>query len=150
VIKYIPQKRSPMVIFFEERLDEKSIYISRENFQTRRERYTERSRAMLQYATSTDKCRSQTLLEYFGEPGSEACGECDICRIKKESVLRQEEFNLIREEILAVLNLQPLSPDELLERIAVHRDKVVEVLQWLLDNDELKLNGEMRLAVSKK
>jgi ATP-dependent DNA helicase RecQ len=105
---------------------------------------------MLQYASSTDKCRSQTLLEYFGEPGSQSCGECDICRIKKESVLRQEEFNLIREEILAVLNLEPLSPDELFERVAVHRDKVIEVLQWLLDNDELKLNGEMKITVSKK
>jgi len=150
VINYIPQKRSPMVIFFEERLDEKAIYISRENFQTRRERYTERAKAMLQYAASTDKCRSQTLLEYFGEPGCEPCGECDICRIKKESVLRQEEFNLIREEILAVLHLEPLSPDDLFERVAVQRDKVIEVLQWLLDNDELKMDGEMRLAVPKK
>jgi ATP-dependent DNA helicase RecQ len=149
VISYIPQKRSPMVIFFEERLDEKAIYISRENYQTRKMRYTERANAMLQYAMARDKCRSQTLLEYFGEFGSEPCGECDICRIKKESVLREEEFNLIREEIMAVLTLEPLTPEQLFDRIAVHRDKVVEVLQWQLDNDQLKMNDEMKLVVRK-
>ncbi len=151
VISYIPQKRSPMVIFFEERLDEKSIYISRENFQTRRERYTERvqgNAAIMPLQQINAEARH--CLNISARPGSEPCGECDICRIKKESVLRQEEFNLIREEILAVLNLEPLSPDELFDRIAVHRDKVIEVLQWLLDNDELKLNDEMRLAVSRK
>jgi ATP-dependent DNA helicase RecQ len=149
VISYIPQKRSPMVIFFEERLDEKSIYISHENYQTRKERFTNRANAILQYAVSTDKCRSQTLLEYFGEYGSPACGECDVCRTKKESVLRQEEFNLIRDEIMAVLSLEPLEPGQLFERIAVHQDKVIEVLQWLLDNDQLKMNPEMKLEISK-
>jgi ATP-dependent DNA helicase RecQ len=149
VISYIPQKRSPMVIFFEERLDEKSLFISRENYQTRRDRYTDRSNAMLHYAMANDKCRSQALLEYFGEYGSTACGECDVCRVKKESVLRQEEFNLIRDEILAVLSLEPLTPEQLFDRVAVHRDKTIEVLQWLLDNDELKRNVEMKLVMMK-
>jgi ATP-dependent DNA helicase RecQ len=149
VINYIPQKRTPMVIFHEERLDEKSIYISRENYQVRRERYAERASAILRYAASTDKCRSQSLLEYFGESGTEPCGACDVCRTRKESVMRQEEFNLIREEIMAVLNLEPLSTDELFSRIAVHRDKVVEVLQWMLDMDEVRMNGETKFAVKK-
>jgi len=150
VISYLPQKRTPMVIFTEERLDDKSLHISRENLQTRKERYAERAMAMLQYATTADKCRSQALLEYFGEYGSPACGECDVCRVKKESVLRQEEFNLIREEIQSVLSLEPLSPDQLFSRIAVHRDKAVEVVQWLLDNDQLKMNEDMRLVLVKK
>ncbi len=150
VISYLPQKRTPMVIFLEERLDEKSVYISHENYQTRKDRYAERAQVLLKYATSSDKCRSQTLLEYFGEYGSPACGECDVCRIKKETVLRQEEFNLIREEIHAVLSLEPLTPEELFNRIVVHRDKAIEVLQWLLDNDQLRMNEEMKLVIVRK
>jgi ATP-dependent DNA helicase RecQ len=150
VISYIPQKRSPMVIFYEERLDEKSLYISRKSYQFRREKYIDRANAMLHYASSQDKCRSQTLLEYFGEYGSPACGECDVCRVKKESVLRQEEFNLIRDEIMAVLSLEPLVHEQLFERVAVHRDKLIEVLQWLLDNDQLKMNDEMKLDVTRR
>jgi ATP-dependent DNA helicase RecQ len=150
VISYLPQKRTPMVIFLEERLDEKSLYISHENYQTRKDRYAERAQVLLKYATSSDKCRSQTLLEYFGEYGSPACGECDVCRVKKETVLRQEEFNLIREEIQAVLSLEPLTPEELFNRIVVHRDKAIEVLQWLLDNDQVRMNEEMKLVIVRK
>ena len=72
-----------------------------------------------------DKCRSQALLEYFGEPDSPACGECDVCRIKSETVLRQEEFNLIRDEILAVLAHGTAFTGRLIERVPVHRDKMI-------------------------
>jgi hypothetical protein len=90
------------------------------------------------------------LLEYFGEYGSPACGECDVCRLKKESVLRQEEFNLIRDEIQAVLSLEPLTTEQLFTRIVVQRDKAIEVLQWLLDNDQLRMNDEMQLVLVRK
>ncbi len=149
VISYLPQKRSPMVIFFEERLDEKSIYISKENYQTRKERYEERANAMLHYSLARDKCRSQLLLEYFNEPGSTPCGECDVCRLKNEAALRQEDFNLLREDILAVLAMQPLSPEQLFERIPANRDKLIEVLQWLLDNDIVRYNAERSLIINK-
>ncbi|MBN1789011.1 MAG: RecQ family ATP-dependent DNA helicase [Bacteroidales bacterium] len=149
VISYLPQKRSPMVIFFEERLDEKSIYISKENYQTRKERYEERANAMLHYSLSRDKCRSQLLLEYFNEPGSPPCGECDICRIKNESALRQEDFNMLREDIQAVLALQPMTPEQLFERIPANRDKIIEVMQWMLDNDIIRYNTEKYLILHK-
>jgi ATP-dependent DNA helicase RecQ len=149
VISYIPQKRSPMVIFHEERLEEKSLYISRENNAIRKERYSARANAILQYATNTETCRSQALLSYFGEYGSPACGECDVCRSKKETTLRQDEFNLIREEMLAVLSLEPLAPEALFERVTVHRDKIIEVLRWMLDNDIVTMDDEKKLVVTK-
>jgi len=34
--------------------------------------------------------------------------------------------------------------------VAVHRDKLIEVLQWLLDNDQLKMNDEMKLDVTRR
>ena len=33
----------------------------------------------------TASCRRQTLLQYFGETGSEACGNCDVCLQKPET-----------------------------------------------------------------
>jgi ATP-dependent DNA helicase RecQ len=145
VISFLPQKRSPMVIFFEERLDEKSIYVSREHYQTRKIRYTERANAILLYALSSEKCRSQALLEYFGEPDTPPCGECDVCRNKKEELLSKDEFNNIRNEVMGVLVTTPLALEQLLESVQVNRDKLISVLQWLLDNDFLKFNEEQLL-----
>ena len=145
VISYLPQKRSPMVIFFEERLDEKSIYISREHYQTRKIRYTERANAMLLYSLSLDKCRSQTLLGYFGEKDSPACGECDVCRNKKSQPLSREEFEKIRKEVVNMLTVNPVVLEQLLTGINGEREKVIYVLQWLLDNDEIRFNEEQLL-----
>jgi ATP-dependent DNA helicase RecQ len=147
VISYLPQKRSPMVIFFEERLDEKSIYISKEHYQTRKIKYSERANAILMYSMERDKCRSQALLGYFGEPESPACGECDVCRDKSATILGQEEFNHIRDELLAVLTREPLSLEHLLERMTLNRDKIIQVMQWLLDNDIVRFNEEQLLIL---
>ncbi len=148
VISYLPQKRSPMVIFFEERLDEKSIYISREHYQTRKIRYTERANAILLYSLAKDKCRSQALLEYFGETGSPPCGECDVCRQKNESVLSQEEFDLIRDEVVTMLSAEPAGLDILLEKIRVNRDKLIHVVRWMLDNNFLRFNEDQFLVLT--
>lgn len=145
VISYLPQKRSPMVVFFEERLDEKSIYISKESYQVRKDRYAERANAILSYSLNRVKCRSQLLLEYFDEPDSPACGECDICKTKNESTLRPQEFDLLRDNILAVLTRGPLTMDQLFESIPANRDKLIQVLQWLMDNNVVRFNEEQLL-----
>jgi len=148
VISYLPQKRSPMVVFFEERLDEKSIYISRENYQTRKLRYTGRANAILLYSISADKCRSQALLEYFGEKDTAPCGECDVCRNRKEEPLTREEFERIKELILASLSAEPCLLEKLLESKAAGREKLVNVLQWLLDNNYIRFNQEQLLELT--
>jgi ATP-dependent DNA helicase RecQ len=145
VISFLPQKRTPMVIFFEERLDEKSIYISREHFLNRKIRYTERANAILLYALSGDKCRSQTLLEYFGETDTPACGECDICRNKKEGELTREEFTIIQTELTTRIANNPVTLEILLETSTINRDKLIHVLQWMLDNEVIKFNEEQQL-----
>jgi len=148
VISFLPQKRSPMVIFFEERLDEKSIYISREHYQTRKIRYTERANAILLYSLSSGKCRSQALLEYFGEKESPACGECDVCRDRNEAPLSRDEFDSIRNDIVGILTQEPFLLDSLLEKVPVNREKMIQVLQWLLDNNVVRFNDEQLLMLS--
>jgi ATP-dependent DNA helicase RecQ len=150
IIKYVKQKRTPMVVYIEERLDEKSLYISKENYKLRKERYWERTEAMLLYASSLETCRSQQLLKYFGESESEACGVCDACKRKREKELQQEEIDLIREEVKGILALEPVRPDDLLNRLAFNREKVIQVIQWMLDNDLAAYTGDQKLMLMKR
>ena len=150
IIKYIKQKRTPMIVFLEERLDEKALYISKENYRLRKERYWERAEAMLMYASAEEPCRSQLLLRYFGENQPEPCHYCDICKKKKERELLQEEFDMIRDEIKGILALEPVKPEEVLNRLAFRREKVMQVIQWMLDNDLLAYTEDQKLSLKKK
>jgi ATP-dependent DNA helicase RecQ len=146
VIRYIPQKKTPLVIYLEERLDEKSLRISRENYKSRKERYVERLNAVLNYASKSNKCRSQVLLEYFGEKNSERCGECDVCKHLQEIELSKNEFNLIREEIKSVVSLEPINLNDLVDKIPFKDEKIVQVIQWLLDNLYIAYNEDQKLV----
>ena len=144
VIRYIPQRKTPLLIFNEERLDDKTLYISKENYRDRKERFEENLKAIQYYATA-NKCRSQVLLEYFGEKNAEPCGQCDVCRRKSEKELKEEEFELMKEEIESITRMGPIGLNELVDKIPFNKDKLIQTIQWLLDNGNLKYNGENQL-----
>lgn len=146
VIRYISQKKTPLVIYTEERLDEKSLLISKENYKSRKESYTERLNAVLNYASKTNKCRSQVLLEYFGEKNSERCGECDVCKHQEEIELNKNEFDLIHEEIKSIVNLEPISLHDLIDKVPFKEEKIIQVIQWLLDNNYIAYDEKDKLV----
>ncbi|MCK5538969.1 MAG: RecQ family ATP-dependent DNA helicase, partial [Bacteroidales bacterium] len=80
IIDYIPKRIMPFIQYLEERLPIESIYISKEIFKDRKERYEELINRVLYYAESSHKCRSRILMEYFGQNNAEDCGNCDVCR----------------------------------------------------------------------
>ncbi len=150
VITYIAQKKTPLIIYTEERLDERALLISADNYKKRKERYTGRLNAVLNYTSKGNKCRSQVLLEYFGEKNSERCGQCDVCRHQDEAELNRSEFDLVRDEIKSIINLEPATLDELIDKIPVKEDKIVRVIQWLLDNMYIAYDENNRLIWKKR
>lgn len=137
IINYVPQKKNPFIIFTEERLDDKSLLISKENFDFRKSRYMERINAMLNYAASSNKCRSQILLSYFGESNPDRCGQCDVCTRRNELDLSKYEFDLILETIKEILKNNLVSIDDLMKSLDSDEEKNLKVIQWLLDNDKI-------------
>ncbi len=144
VITYIPQRKTPLLIFNEERLDDKTLYISKENYRDRKKRFEENLEAIQRYAGAS-KCRSQFLLGYFGEKNAEPCGQCDVCMRKSEKELKEEEFELMQEEIESITRMGPIALDELINKIPFNKDKLIHTIQWLLDNGYLKYNAENQL-----
>lgn len=145
IIRYIPGKRTSLVIFTEERLERKSLKISPENYLEVKERHQERLNKMIDYADYNTKCRSATLLDYFGEE-ADRCGTCDVCRERNELDLSKYEFDLILDEIKSVLSGQKYDAKELVSRVALPEDKVVKVLRWLLDHNKIIIDDHHMLA----
>jgi ATP-dependent DNA helicase RecQ len=146
-INYIPRKKTPLIIFTEERLDDKNLYISPSNYKNRKERYLNRIEAMLSYATGTTKCRSQSLLEYFGEQDAYRCGKCDVCTSRNELNMSKYQFDQILDQLKAKLTQQEVGLEELIDSVKKHpSEKTVAVIRWLLDNDKIIKNESGMLS----
>ncbi len=140
IVKYIPQRKIPFITWTEERLEQKNLRISKENYENRKENFAKRIDAILHYASSKTKCRSQILLEYFDEKNPNRCGQCDVCRDRNKLELSKYEFDLILEAIKPKLKSQEMSLSELLENCQFNEDKLLKVISWLAENEKIILS----------
>jgi ATP-dependent DNA helicase RecQ len=145
IIKYIPGKKTSLVIFTEERLERKALMISPENYLEVREKYNVRLNKMIDFADFNTKCRSVVLLDYFGEE-ADRCGICDVCRERNELDLSKYEFDLILEEIKEVLSGRQSDAQELVSKVGHPEDKVIKVLRWLLDHNKIVMDDKHLLS----
>jgi ATP-dependent DNA helicase RecQ len=136
IIRYIPGKKTALVIFTEERLVRKALLISPDNYLHVKEKYETRLNKMIEYADTDHHCRSMYLLDYFGEE-SDRCGICDVCRDRNELDLSKYEFDLILEEIKSALSKNNPDAEELVKIIDFPEDKVIKVIRWLLDHNKV-------------
>jgi ATP-dependent DNA helicase RecQ len=144
VIEYVPRTDNPLIIFTENRIESKNVTISPEYYKTRLEGAQKRMEAMIHYAESTNKCRSQALLDYFGEDGRR-CGKCDVCIQRNKIQLTDLDFNTILKEIKPLLKLKPCSLEELVGSVAsMDEDKVIHAIRWLHDNNKIEINHERK------
>lgn len=137
VISYIPGKKTPLVIYTEERLDRKSLHISPDNYLRVKEKYEYRIGKMLEYVENETRCRSSVLLDYFSEE-SDRCGECDICKSRNELELSKYEFDLILAEIRTRLEKEEHDHASLVKSIDYQQEKVIRVVRWLLDHNKIE------------
>jgi ATP-dependent DNA helicase RecQ len=148
IIHFIPGKKSPLVIFTEERLDRSHLRISPELYLKVKENYVERVAMITEYAENKTRCRPAFLTAYFGEDTGR-CGLCDTCQERNELELSKYEFDMIIDKIKELLAEKPLRLEELEEQADLPRDKSVKVLRWLLDHEKLVYDSEHRLAWKK-
>jgi ATP-dependent DNA helicase RecQ len=139
ILIYIPRKTNPVVVFMEERLDEKNLLISFDSFTQRKNRYIEKLDTMVYYASSNNKCRSQILLSYFGEKDPYRCGQCDVCKKRNELDIGKYEFDIIVEELKDTLHTASTDLQSLVntQTHANNEEKVIKVIRWLLDNGKI-------------
>jgi ATP-dependent DNA helicase RecQ len=144
IIDYIPQRKTPFIIFAKERIDLDRIKISKENYEDRKRDYLNRIESMIHYASSGHKCRSQLLLQYFGETESVRCGKCDVCMARNELNVSKYEFDSVSEQIKKVM-AQPCFYEDLLQQIEGKPDNVVKIIRWLLENEKIVYRVDNRM-----
>ena len=140
ILHYIPRKKTPYIIYPRERQEAGRLAITRDIYEERKESYITRIKAMTEYATAEDKCRSRMLLRYFGEKNEHNCGLCDVCLSKHHSGMKLGEFQEMENQIREQLETSPLSAATLLNRINGEREKAERVLSYLLSEEIIQSN----------
>ncbi len=143
LVDYVPQTSKPQLIFTQERVNVTDLSLSDETYRLRLEESRFRTEKMISYAESTARCRSQSLLSYFGETGSRRCGSCDVCLERNKVSLNEMEFNRVVELIKPMLKTQPCTLEEIMMTAEpLGEDKVLRALQWLIDNEKIKIEQD--------
>ncbi|HHU27432.1 MAG TPA: RecQ family ATP-dependent DNA helicase [Bacteroidales bacterium] len=146
-IRYIPQKKTPYIVFTTSREDTRFVSIPRSVYEERKQRFEKRIHAMIDYAERNDVCRSRMLLIYFDEEGASDCGSCDVCLAKNETGLSNFEFGQIKRAVKKVLcEKGPLRLHELIVCLEI-TDKVAEVTDDEVGEKVSTVNGEKGVAV---
>jgi len=146
ILTYQKKKARPQIIFLTERIDSKNLFISDETYKIRKETAEERLQAVSNYIQNDNKCRSQQLLKYFNEEQSKRCGKCDVCIERNKIELSELEFDTVIKQIKPILHEKPLTIEEIAALVPnVNEDKIIKVVQWLLDNDKLHYNSQQKL-----
>jgi ATP-dependent DNA helicase RecQ len=144
VIRFIPGKRTALIIMTEERLERKALLISPDNYLHVKKKYEERLAKMIDYAESENRCRTVTILSYFGEE-SDRCGICDVCRERNEVDLSKYEFDLILERIKSIISAEHPDAEQLVRKADFPEDKVIRVIRWLLDHNKIQPDTDHHL-----
>jgi ATP-dependent DNA helicase RecQ len=149
IIQYIPHKKSPFIIFTEERLDIRNLKISHENFIKRKEGFVLRQDKIWEYANLKAKCRSQYLLQYFGDKDASRCGQCDVCTRRNELDLSEYEFDLILDQVKETLKKEAMDIKVVVSGTEFPEDKVLKVIRFLIDNNKIKYTDDRNIIWTK-
>ena len=141
ILHYIPRKKTPYIIYSQKRIEKERLIISPEIYERRKESYASRIKAMIDYATAEEKCRSRMLLHYFGEKNEHHCGQCDVCLKKHESGIKLGEFQELKERILEALKEGPLSSVELCEKLKVSATQISPIVSFLISEEIIYLRN---------
>jgi len=143
ILEYVPTPHNPQVAFVQERIKISNLQLDPEVYRRRKTAARERLDAVLNYAESTNRCRSQQLLTYFGDTNSKRCGRCDYCIERNKTELSDVEFDRMVEIVKPLLQWKPTPLDDIRNALSLFSErKILLFLQWLLDNGKVKQNAD--------
>ena len=140
LVQYAPSKKCPIITFTRHRVLGSDLRFERSVYEERKAIFGDRLNAIIKYATSTDKCRSALLLEYFGEKGGAACGCCDVCADERARAANEQPPRL--QGIMELLSDGRLHSLEELDSLGLTRDELKSLLRELCDEEKITINGD--------
>ncbi|MEG3047829.1 MAG: ATP-dependent DNA helicase RecQ [Mucinivorans sp.] len=149
VIKYIPRRRTPLIVFDEERLPASDVLIPAAVYARRREQSAQRAGAVVDYAQQQTECRSVVLQHYFDEPHAVPCGVCDVCLAKRAEDRSSQVVDIQREIMELLRRGERYDVRSVVARIGGVSAEVVGVIRGMMDDGRIEQlpDGQVRIKV---
>jgi len=151
IINYSPQKDIPQITFTSERVNAENLLLNLEEIEQAKKRDFEKTKAVVQYVSDVQVCRTKLLLRYFGETNYETCGVCDNC-LKNKRKQNQKPSQNYEDKVLIVLKYTALGIDELLETLSpTHftKEDYLDAIRSLLEIGQIRYNNDGDLEIVK-
>lgn len=133
ILKYSQRKEEPQLCFTQERVSAQHLRVDAIRIKERMQVYKDRLDAMIGYARNRETCRTQMLVQYFGEKNTPACGVCDVCIEKKKRQLDGKEAEEIATQLIAQLQPGPMEWEDVRNSLSSIKEEVLlEVMQFLI------------------
>jgi ATP-dependent DNA helicase RecQ len=147
IVDYEPARDKPQLSFLTPRYDAELLPLNVYEIEKRRERDRRKIRAVVEYASNVNRCRTILLLEYFNEMDGTNCGVCDICLKNKKT--EDEPNEELANAILAYLhNLGPVVPRELAHAFEDVKEQILlQTLHLLLEQEYIAYDTAGKLAL---
>ena len=136
---YNSETQDVQIMFLTPREDDKTVYPIAENIEKLIQTKKEKFKAMLHYAHNTKKCRTNMLLDYFGEKAGEPCGTCDICISK---LVHKTSLKELKQEIRDALKIDDKSSRQLANETNQSEMELLYAIRELLEDGEIRLKGK--------
>lgn len=148
IVDYRPLRDKPQIMFLKDRVEARHLHIDHAWYRERKRVQWDRLQSMFSYVEQVE-CRSQQLLRYFGELDAEPCGICDVCLGRTKAA--DASFKDTQLRISELLEKAPMDEATLLRQFPSTQEKqLLEVLEFLLDEDWLRRDAQGRLHWHKK
>ncbi|MDH5397257.1 MAG: RecQ family ATP-dependent DNA helicase [Cyclobacteriaceae bacterium] len=145
IIDYDWQKEKPQLTFITPRFDSNELPLNSRLLKEREKTEKLKAKAIIDYIENTHRCRSQILLEYFGEVNYTTCGICDTCISNKKNDAVSHHITY-KAQILHIISEHPVDIDQLIEAIQPdNQQEFLEVVRELVETQVLKYNERWQL-----
>lgn len=130
---YREQTETPWITFLEDVALPKNLIISPKNYLHLKQRAFKRLAEFIAVIESRTQCRNTHILAYFGIKTTQDCGICDICLSKKNALLGEDKYPVIKEKIES-LHRQNKTDQEIIDTFPDHqREDAFRIFRFMKD-----------------
>lgn len=151
IVHFIPQRRTPLVTYTQDRVDADQLVIPRSVYEDRKRQLETQIKAVVSYAANDNVCRSRQLLRYFDEPKSTDCGQCDVCVAHNKDASHEQKVRQAAAAIMQILADNERHAVSGMLAVNMPRDIIGEALEFLVNEEYVMVeNGAVFANVRRK